>query len=235
MAGRKSRKTEPIEGELHDDCASKTHYHHGNLGSALVEAGLEILAEDGIEALGLRSTARRAGVSQAAPYHHFGSKEGLLAAVAAEGLRRMAIAQQQAVRDVVPTEEEPSLRVRTLGISYVRFARANPELFRLMFGPLLQNREAYPELVQAYAEGYGYIESATAEYLAARGAREISVKVAVSGAWAIVHGLAHLLIDGKIRPGEDLPDEDELVDRILSLLNDGMTGWITEEQATKAG
>ena len=69
----------------------KRPYHHGNLRAVLLEAALAEIAERGPQALSLRELARRAGVSHAAPAHHFGDKPGLLTAIAAEGFRRLAV------------------------------------------------------------------------------------------------------------------------------------------------
>ncbi len=227
---RRNEQTPPTQSKTAAapaaDCRVKSAYHHGNLRSALIGAGLEILVGEGVAALGLRSAARRAGVSQTAPYHHFGSKEGLLAAVAAAGFRQMASIQDQIVEGVRVEPSVPDLKVRMLGRTYVRFARENPELFRLMFGPLIDHRDQYPELIEAYTSGYQAIEDAIAEYLANAGLTgQLPLKVAISGAWAMVHGLSHLLNDGKIRPGEDgMPDEDELVDTLVAPLTRALAG-----------
>src|SRR5688572_16491897 len=69
--------------------SKKTTYHHGNLRAALLDAGLRIVAEDGVDAVSLRAVARRANVSHSAPYHHFSNKAELLAALAAAGFERM--------------------------------------------------------------------------------------------------------------------------------------------------
>ena len=67
MTARKSRNSEDLGQKLQADCGTRDHYHHGNLRAALVEAGLEILEEEGIDALGLRSAARRAAARRASP------------------------------------------------------------------------------------------------------------------------------------------------------------------------
>lgn len=202
---------------------SSGRYHHGDLRRALVDAAIGILDEDGIEALSLRSAARAAGVSPAAPYHHFGGKDGLLAAVATEGLQRMAGIQRELFEEAEARGDTPREKMTALGRLYVRFARLNPQLFTLMFGPVIQHREAYPELVEAYNEGYSFIERATAERLAEPGASKIPTRQAVIAAWSAVHGLANLLNDGKVVPGrDDTPSEDELVDSVLAILGRGL-------------
>jgi AcrR family transcriptional regulator len=203
----------------------KARYHHGNLRSALIEAALRILAQEGVEELGLRRTAREVGCSQTAPYHHFGSKEGLLAAVAARGFQMLAAEQQIIFERPVRSVAESDAKIRALGCNYVRFARTHPELFQLMFGPLIPNRDQYPDLVEARGAGYGCIERATAEHLDQLGTDIIPVKVAVTGAWAMVHGLSQLLNEGKVVAGEgEMPGEEELVDTVLRMIDWSLSG-----------
>ena len=70
-------------------------YHHGHLRSALLDAALEVLTEKGLAGLRLREVARRAGVSEAAPYHHFASKAALVEALVVETLQQLAQALQE--------------------------------------------------------------------------------------------------------------------------------------------
>jgi len=198
--------------------SERTAYHHGNLREALIAASLDLLECEGCAGLGLRAAARAAGVSQTAPYHHFGGKEGLLAAVAAHGFRLMRAEQDRIALGARETGLDPEAVVHALGAGYVRMARRQPELFRLMFGTAIADRDAHPELVEAYRDGYSVIADATRELLIWRnGAVDPEdVAVAVTAAWATVHGLANLLIDGRLRAGEnDVPEEDVLVRRVL--------------------
>ena len=161
-------------------------YHHGGLPAALIAAARELLAEAGTEALSLRAVARRAGVSAMAPYRHFPDKETLLAAVAAEGFRDFTAALEAADRSVPP---ERALLEQ--GVAYVRFACAQPALFRVMFGPPRQGM--HPALKHDEAAAFGV--------LAARVAAETPApqrQGRVLACWSVVHGLASLLIDGQI-------------------------------------
>jgi AcrR family transcriptional regulator len=157
---------------------------HGNLSAALVVAARQILDEDGLQAVGLRETARRVGVSPMATYRHFASKDDLLASVAAEGFRQLAAAMQSATLGASPFTRA--------GLAYINFARQNPGVFRLMFGPVLAKRAKYPAL-QAATPGI--------ETLLLRGAvdldqRPLDENHAAMAAWGLVHGLAHLIVDG---------------------------------------
>src|ERR1700758_3471721 len=104
-------------------------YHHGDLSRALVAAGRRILESEGPDALSLRAVAREAGVSPAAPYHHFKDKGELLDAVAAEGWRELGDAIARA-RAEAPS---PAVAVTEIGVAYIRFARDNPALYRIMY------------------------------------------------------------------------------------------------------
>ena len=158
-----------------------------------------MLTEDGAASLSLslRAVARRAGVSQTAPYRHFAGKEALVAAVAAEGFGRLARTMNAAALRASPGDA--TARIRALGVGYVRFALARPALLRLMFGPPLIRRADYPALDAAAKEAYAMIATAIAERLSAplHGAEAGAATIA---AWALVHGLSQLLIDGQIAP-----------------------------------
>lgn len=198
--------------------SERTAYHHGNLREALIAASLDLLEREGCAGLGLRAAARAAGVSQTAPYHHFGGKEGLLAAVAAHGFRLMRAEQDRIATAAREADLDPEALVHELGVGYVRMARRHPELFRLMFGTAIVDRDAHPELVEANQDAYSVIADATRELLIWRNgaAGPEDVSIAVTAAWATVHGLANLLIDGRLRPGEnDVPEEGVLVRRVL--------------------
>lgn len=105
-------------------------YHHGDLRHALLVAAEAELAERGMEAFSLRSVAKRAGVSHAAPAHHFGDAQGLLTALAAEGFRQFLAAQ--AAREAVAAPD-PASQLVAAGLGYIDFARTRPTLFRLLW------------------------------------------------------------------------------------------------------
>ena len=155
-------------------------YHHGDLRAALVQAAEEILEEQGLAALSLREAARRAGVSHNAPYRHFPDRDSLLAELAAEGFRRLGA-------------ELAAHSGREMGEAYVRFALAQPERFRLMFGAQLRH-DRHPALHEAAQQTYGALVAAFRK----DGAIADPEKAA-AGAWSLVHGLAHLLLAGQFR------------------------------------
>lgn len=164
-------------------------YHHGDLRRALLRAAEARLAEDGPAGLSLRDLARMAGVSHNAPYRHFPDREALLAALAAEGFRRLAAALAEAV-----AAAPPGGRLQAAGRAYLGFAAAHRALYLLMFGPGLA-KAAHPELREASLAAMEALRGAAAEAGPASGPR---ARHGAIGAWALVHGLAHLIADGQL-------------------------------------
>jgi len=162
-------------------------YHHGDLRRALVDAARRILEAEGPTALSLRAVAREAGVSPAAPYHHFKDKAELLEAVAAEGwdLLDAALAKAKA--------EAPSAReaMTELGVAYVCFARENPALYRVMYDTA-REREALPEDMQGDKDGaYCKVRDTMVE-AGADPTAVIDLELATIASWCAAHGLAEM-------------------------------------------
>ncbi|TDD31713.1 TetR/AcrR family transcriptional regulator [Actinomadura sp. KC06] len=168
-------------------------YHHGNLRRAVLDAAVEAIAEQGTAAWSLRQLARRAGVSHAAPAHHFGDKAGLLTAVAAEGYARFADALEAAGDDLHDT-----------GLAYVRFAVEHRAYFEVMFTPALYRADD-PE-VTAARDRAERVLAAGVRGLAA-GERPEDERTAGLAAWSIVHGFAHLWLSGALSGVGDDPVE----------------------------
>jgi AcrR family transcriptional regulator len=158
--------------------------HRSNLPNALRAAARGILDDAGPDAVGLRETARRVGVSATAAYRHFSNKEDLLASVAAEGFRELAAAMETAT-----TASDP---LGGVSLAYVEFALQQRGLFRLMFGPILLQRAKYPELDEAARAVFGLLQRVAVS--ASDGPREDNA--AGMAAWGLVHGLSSLFIDG---------------------------------------
>ncbi|MEZ5755645.1 MAG: TetR/AcrR family transcriptional regulator [Paracoccaceae bacterium] len=169
-------------------------YHHGDLRAALLRAAEEELQASGVEAFSLRQVARRAGVSHAAPTHHFGDARGLLTALAAEGFHRFLAAQSLREARADPA---PAAQLTAAGLGYVDFAMERPALFRLMFG---SDRPDFadPVLNEAATAAYRHLRDQVAEV----GGDE----VAAASVWAMAHGLADLLSNGRLRAILSLPE-----------------------------
>jgi len=151
-------------------------YHHGDLRSAMLRAAGKVLEKEGLAGLSLRDLARRAGVSHNAPYRHFPDRDSLLAALAAEGFQQLGEAMQ-------------GRSGKEMGEAYVRFALDNPERFRLMFGGAVPIAK-YPELQAAASATHAALVEAFKDHP--------RPEVAAAAAWALVHGLAHLKLDGHL-------------------------------------
>ena len=174
-------------------------YHHGHLRDALLEAAESVIAERGIDGFSLRETARRAGVSPAAPAHHFGDSRGLLTALATEAFRRFGNALEAG--DVGENREA---RIRSQGRAYVRFALAEPAKFDLMWRYALTDRED-PDYREASSRAFTILDRLVRGEAAAASPDQDDISVAPSIAcWSIVHGFARLALDGVFgtEPGE---------------------------------
>lgn len=176
------------------DPAAARRYHHGDLRAALLAAAEEELAERGMEGFSLRQVAKRAGVSHAAPAHHFGDVQGLLTALAAEGFRQFLAAQ--AAREAVAPPDAGEQLVAA-GLGYVDFAIARPALFRLLWQSERPDfRDA--DLGQAARAAFQHM----VDQVAAAGGRCTADEAAV---WAMAHGLADLLAAGRLEAMLTLP------------------------------
>ncbi|WP_405854146.1 TetR/AcrR family transcriptional regulator [Streptomyces sp. NBC_00090] len=188
---------------------SRNTYHHGDLRQSVLAAALDVIAAEGPGALSLRDLARRAGVSHAAPAHHFKDRTGLLTAIAAEGYDLLAAALAGA----------PELRER--GVRYVRFATDHPAHFQVMFQPELLRTDD-PVLLAAK-------ERASAELRAGvAGLRDVpDARTAGIAAWSLAHGFATLLLTGNVDAALGGRDPEEYFRSLTGLL---FTGQLSSEE-----
>jgi AcrR family transcriptional regulator len=187
--------------------SDEKRYHHGDLRRALLEAAEAELSEKGIEAFSLRAVAKRAGVSHAAPAHHFRDAKGLLTALAAYGFQQFLKAQAAREAKAAP---DPSSQLVASGLGYVDFALERPALFRLLWG---SDRPDFadPELAAAADGAYRHL---VAQVWAA-GGRTVADE---SSIWAVAHGLADLLSAGRLKAIGSFPvaERDAVLTDILS-------------------
>ena len=190
-----------------------------SLGEELVKAAATLVAERGPQGFSLREVARRARVSEAAPYWHFASKEALLAAVAEEGFIVLAALMAEVCERV----KDPHRQLQELGVAYVRFALEHPSHLRVMFGPEIRDKSAHPTLKAAGDRAFGLLVSAIADgQRAGRVQRGDAEELAIA-AWALVHGLSALIIDGQLR--KRVPNEraaQRLATKVTKLLQTGL-------------
>ena len=163
-------------------------YHHGDLRRALVHAARKIMETEGPLGLSLRAVAREAGVSPAAPYHHFRDKAELLAAVAKEGFEDLGHAMA-AARDA-----EPEDALTAMGVAYVVFARENPTMYRVMTDSA-REKDSLPEDPGAGVDPdrpYQLVRRELINSGAVQAGDEEGVAIATAAMWCAVHGLAEM-------------------------------------------
>jgi AcrR family transcriptional regulator len=172
-----------------------TTYHHGDLKNALIKAGVEILAREGLSGLSLRKVAKLAGVSHAAPYAHFADKQALIAAISTEGFKQL-YAQIESVR--AAQEDNPSGLLTETAWATIQFALIEPDRFKLMFSSVLDKEKDYPDFVESSQQNFRQlveiVEHCQNTAILKAGPADL---VAVS-VWGVVHGLIMLVLEGQI-------------------------------------
>jgi AcrR family transcriptional regulator len=167
-------------------------YHHGNLYEELVKAGTSLLEDEGLPSFTLRETARRAGVSHAAPKNHFASVEDLLCEIAARGFEKF-VAELDQEADANPSQSADD-RLISMGRAYVRFACENPQIYHLMFRQS-QSFTKTEHLQKAAMSAWYQLEHAVKAVI---GPERTDAMERSAHVWALVHGIASLVIDKRL-------------------------------------
>jgi len=174
-----------------------TPYHHGALRDALLRAAERVLERDGLAGLTLRAVAREAGVSHAAPTHHFGDLAGLVSELAAIGFRQFNAAMAAAGATGTMPIEKAMARAK----AYVAYAQAHPGMYGLMFRTerLDMSRPSLHEAASASFAGLaGSIGESRHEQIHEE-ALSLDQAAAIARAWSLVHGFTMLLLDGRLK------------------------------------
>jgi len=171
-------------------------YHHGALHDALLEAAERVLERDGLSGLTLRAVAREAGVSHAAPTHHFGDLTGLVSEVAAIGFRQFNTAMKLADAAGNSPVEKAMARAK----AYVAYARAHPGMYGLMFRTerIDMTRPSLHEAAGAAFAGLAGAVGASRHEQISEQALSLEQAAAIARAWSLVHGFTMLLLDGRL-------------------------------------
>ncbi|MFH2115494.1 MAG: TetR/AcrR family transcriptional regulator [Spirochaetota bacterium] len=198
-------------------------YHHGHLREELLRLGLEALETEGADVLSLRSLSERAGVSKTAPYRHFRDKDAFLGALADEGFRLLHIQMELVSSAPGPTT------LAEMGRVYMDFAVAHPALYRLMSSSLVCTlpseftqwaRRSFLLLARSLklvvVDGKDDVNKTAGEKTGAEGVIDIDATVA---AWAYIHGLVTIRIDGLFPADLPEPNWDRLAGIVPSLLD----------------
>lgn len=189
-------------------------YHHGALRPALIAAAEAVIAERGLDRFSLRETARRAGVSPAAPAHHFRDARGLLTAIAAQAFADLADTLEAADASAGADREA---RLKAQGRAYVAFALDRPARFDLMWRkPLLDNDD--PLLSVAGDRAFDVLDGVARGGAApSTGSTDPALAPSIA-AWSLVHGFARLAIDGAF--GADADSAERTAQSLLPLILD---------------
>lgn len=196
-----------------DRSKDATSYHHGNLRLALLEAALEQIKEQGAEKLSLRGLARAVGVSQTAPYRHFEDKNQLLAELATQAFKELSEATSGAVYEGDPAADN----IARIGNAYRVYAIANPEKYKLMFGPVIQDRNQYPDLYEAGNQAFHVLIDTVTAGVDNKELIGAPPELMAHMLWSVVHGASSLAIDG-FYENRPLPLDFESFMRSLGML-----------------
>lgn len=190
-------------------------YHHGDLRRVLLETAVRVVEHEGLSALSLQALSKRAGVSSGAPYHHFESREQLLAAIADQGFELLVGEMKHAAE----TARDAASQLRGLGEGYMRFALAHRGHFRVMFRPELQSHLS-DSCEEPGGEAFAMLRDAVVRCQTTGLARAGDPTPLVLVAWAGVHGASTLWIDGSLGSKRLVPSEDLLVEMVAKTLVD---------------
>ena len=170
-----------------DQRRAERGYHHGNLKEALLQAALDLIAQKGAAGFTFADAARMAGVSPAAPYHHFKDKGELMKAIAHEGWDELGEQMQQALAEAKTSDE----RRTSMGLAYVKFAQANPALYRVMGDVNRSYDHDGKSMEEDESSAYGFVQRSIASGTHGQ-ASDLDVELATIAAWCAAHGLAEL-------------------------------------------
>jgi AcrR family transcriptional regulator len=205
-------KARPCGGSDAPKHAERDGYHHGDLRAALISAAEEELVEKGVDGFTLRGCARRAGVSHAAPAHHFKDVRALFTALATIGLRRLAGTTEAVGREAPAGTLD---HFTAIGRGYVTFAIENPAYFRLIFRSDSLDSDN-PDLIAAGKAAFGVPVAAVGAYCgSADPMADPELVPLVIGLWSIVHGFSELLLSGQLTRRGAGPDRKMLVEQLL--------------------
>ncbi len=185
----------------------KRAYHHRDLRNALIAAALEALPDVGAAGLSLRDIARRAGVSPAAPYHHFADKDALLAVIAGECAQHLLDALEAATAQAGGDQRR---RFQLTGVAFVRFAVLHPGHFRALERPGVLAKMP-PEVRRRFDAFYAEEGRRMREAQRAGIIAPLPFDALILAATALVHGLAHMIVNGAT---EARPDDVEHAERL---------------------
>ena len=189
-------------------------YHHGDLKNALIQAGIAVLARDGVNALSLREVARQAGVSHAAPYAHFTDKQALIAAIITEGYKLLSAKLE---KEIAAWQEDVHRQLVEVAWAYMQFAIQESDIFKIMFSGALEHEKDYPEFVTHSQYTFQLVVKVVANCHRAGILRDQPPELMAVTVWGQVHGVISLIMMGQI--SHTILDRYDLRSILISSLN----------------
>jgi AcrR family transcriptional regulator len=171
------------------------NYHHGDLKNALINAGVEILSQEGVGGLSLRKVAQRAGVSHNAPYSHFPDKQSLIAAISTEGFKQLYEELDAAISSSL---DDPRRQLQEGAWAYAQFAINNTDTFKIMFSGVLEKEKEYPDLVQISHNTFDRVVELVRACQEAGFLRLAPPEIRAVAVWGQIHGVVSLMLEGQI-------------------------------------
>ena len=205
---------------------SRPTYHHGDLRRALLEAGIALARDGGPGAVILREATRRAGVVPNAAYRHFANRQALLLAVRAAALSALAVAMEEELARLSASgsrAEFARASLRAIGIAYLRFARKEPGLFRTAFAvPGDPEVAGGPAMAGNSGLNPFQLLGVTLDRMVEAGVLVAEHRLEAEYlAWAAVHGLAMLVLEGPLRRLKRKQTRD-IEKRLLEMVEKGL-------------
>ena len=170
-------------------------YHHGDLKNALIKAGVEILAKEGVNGLTLRKVAKRAGVSHSAPYAHFKDRQSLIAAISTEGFRRLYDELDAAASAHADDPKEQLVEATRV---YMQFAMNHTDTFKIMFSGVLEKEKDYPSFMEISGKTFERVVDIVRACQNAGILRPGPSELVAVSVWGQVHGIVLLALEGQI-------------------------------------
>ena len=205
---------------------SKSSYHHGNLRESIIIESKKWIKKHGIESLSLRELAKKLGVTHSAPSKHFPKKEALVAELVKIGFIEFKEALQLGRKDMLTNPKEAFIK---MGLHYLKFARENPEIYRLMFMNPIDILDEYPETQKAGFDSFNELFEAIT-YLQEKGiVRRGNTHEMCYLIWSFTHGFVLLWQDGRIgnlessssKPSQGKTDE-QMMKELFHLIGGGI-------------
>lgn len=190
----------------------------------MLDAAIDIISREGVEHVSMREVARRAGVSHQAPYHYFGDRAGIFAAISEEGFCGLADALHRAYANTTqPTRDGLA--------AYVAFARSHQGHFRVMFRNDICGISSHPSTMDAADKAFSALLSLVHRFVGDSQSEENSLMWATT-LWSTAHGLATLIIDGPLMPrmakNPEISDAEKFIDAVI----DHFGSMVTQQTKT---